>query len=41
MMINGKAVSHILQSRCPYLIQCERALPSDCQNDDVSPFVIL
>lgn len=24
-----------------YRIQCERALPSDCQKDDVSPFVIL
>lgn len=23
------------------LIQCERALPSDCQYDVVSPFVIL
>lgn len=29
------------QFRRPCLIQCERALPSDCQKDAVSPFVIL
>lgn len=30
-----------LRTAWPYLTQCERALPSDCQKDEVSPFVIL
>lgn len=41
MEIICEASGHVFLEGWPCLIQCERALPSDCQKDAVSPFVIL
>lgn len=39
--MRGERVARRSWCGLTHRIQCERALPSDCQYDDVSPFVIL